>query len=180
MTAQIPDRILLDGKKYDIVGVDGGGLFNPASLGLLPTMMHTACYRGFYCLYTIEDGKLHLSELVIRTKEAQYKEIDGIQPEVDPELRLARYTELNLPMAFSGRLRIAREFMRDFYIHMGFQKPSAYRMVIDLEWEAGALKRIVDRSSEYAMKRGSFKEKYQQEDITRGIEDAFSLDLDAD
>ncbi len=55
MTAQIPDCIIWKKKQYKILGFDGDEeeslLFNPVEYGFSPMVMHTACYRGYYCTY---------------------------------------------------------------------------------------------------------------------------------
>ncbi len=57
MTGQIHDRILYQGREYSLVGVNGTGLYNPADTGMQTMMLHTACYRGFYCVYpVVADG----------------------------------------------------------------------------------------------------------------------------
>lgn len=45
------------------------------------------------------------------------------------------YPNINLPFSFTGKLRLARDFIREFYIHMGFQKPTAYKTVMDLSFD---------------------------------------------
>ena len=53
----------------------------------------------------------------------------------------ARYKDINLFVSsFTGKLRIARGFIDELHIHMGFPKPSAFKTVLDLTFEGGQLK----------------------------------------
>ena len=48
MTAQIQDCVVYQDEGYAIIGIKGEGLPEPADFGMTPTIMHTACYRGYY------------------------------------------------------------------------------------------------------------------------------------
>jgi hypothetical protein len=63
MTAQIHDTILIDEKNFSIVGVNGGGLFTPQSIGIMPVPVMSACWRGYVCQYKLDGGQLILNEL---------------------------------------------------------------------------------------------------------------------
>ena len=95
----------------------------------------------------------------------------------------ALYKDINLPVSFfTGKLRIARGFIDELYIHMGFPKPSAFKTVVDLTFEAGKLKGTKNRSREMMKKRGTFKKLYNKHckngKIGQAVEEAFSLDMD--
>ncbi|WP_188193173.1 hypothetical protein [Nonomuraea sp. SYSU D8015] len=64
MSAQIPDTVAVDGTEHDVVAIDGGPLFDPAGHGIRPAPLHTGCYRGFVCAYTIRD-RLFLHALTL-------------------------------------------------------------------------------------------------------------------
>jgi len=49
MTAQIQDCVVYQDEGYAIIGIKGEDLLEPADYGMTPTIMHTACYRGYYC-----------------------------------------------------------------------------------------------------------------------------------
>lgn len=53
MTAQIPDTFIFNGEEYSLIGMKGGDLISPEQFGMLPGMLHTACYRGFYATYEL-------------------------------------------------------------------------------------------------------------------------------
>ena len=94
----------------------------------------------------------------------------------------ATYKNINVSTLFTGQIRLAKDFIREFYVHMGFQKPSAFKTVIDLKFENGQIVEINDKSKEVAEISGSFSNHYNKRrgliGVFRRIKQAFSLDLD--
>jgi len=174
MTSQYSDVFLLNEQKFDIAGVNGDGLFEPATFGLNPIATCTACWRGFLCLYTINDDKLILDQLHINHGKGdtlapflsggeyefqQGPEINGVVP-IYPA-RSAHfenilnvdffdnvYTELNLKMGFSGGILVARDFIDSLYVHMGFHPAWKYRTVFELIFDQGDVGEIRDVSKQ--------------------------------
>jgi hypothetical protein len=184
MTAQIPDRVRYKGESYALVGIKGSRLLSPQNFGMTPTMIHTACYRGYYAEYSCTDGKLVLTTLTVKTANDKYKEINGIRPVRDPqEFSTAHtYTGLNIATAFSGGLLIAKDFIQEMYVHMGFQKPLAFKTVIELLFENGQLVNEIDYSEKMVQIRESVKEqpriaarRISETEIMEHIEHMFSL-----
>jgi hypothetical protein len=176
MTAQVPDTFIYKRKKYDLVGITGSPLISPEDFGMEPEMLHTACSRGFYATYEIIKGGIFLKELTMREKDSNYKPINKVMPKQGEDGFV--YSNIDLQLTFSGKLRLARDFIPEFYIHMGFQKPTAYKTVIDLGFEQGHLVEVKDRSEEAETKRGAFKERYGKGNLFMSIDEAFSLDMD--
>ena len=176
MTAQIPDEFIFKGKKYELIGIKGDDLFSPETFGMEPEMIHTACYRGFYAKYRFTREVLYLSELTINEKNNNYLPINGIKPIGNP-LHEMTYRKLNLIIPFTGKIRMARNFLNENYVHMGFQSPWAYETVLDITIKEGKVIDIKDRSEEFKLKWQEIK---QQEinNVVDWINDAFSLDMD--
>src|SRR5262249_23756305 len=61
MTAQISDVVVYRGRPHGIAGVNGSGLFDPREHGIRPTMISTACWRGYHCTYEVAEGCLLLT-----------------------------------------------------------------------------------------------------------------------
>lgn len=176
MTAQVSDKFLFRGEEYVLIGLKGGQLFFPERFGMTPTMINSACYRGFHCDYELTPEALHLREVTLREKDGHYLPIDGVEPEKWDYM--ANYTGLSLLVDFTGILRLAKDFIPELYIHMGFQKPTAFRTVLDVTLDAGRVVGIKDRSGDVARKRGAFKRRYESATTGQKIADAFSLDLE--
>lgn len=85
-------------------------------------------------------------------------------------------------MQFSGGLLIAKDFIEDLYVHMGFHKPWKYLTVVEFQFDAGVLLSTQDRSVEIAAIRDIEVEKYRRRDtrcetpaeMEQFVDDAFS------
>jgi len=176
MTAQIPDTFLFQGDQYDLIGISGGELASPEQFGMEPEMLDTSCYRGFYATYELTKAGLYLRELTLGEKNEQYLPIGETQPELGNGK--ATYRDLSELIPFTGQIRLAKDFIEGFYIHMGYQKPTAFKTVLDITLNNGQVMEIKDRSQEMEKKRGGFKERYESESLVQAIDDAFSLDME--
>ena len=135
MTAQISDTFLVRGKKYSLIGISGGELASPEIFGMIPAMLHTACYRGYYATYELTEDSLFLKELTLREANGNYLPIGDVQPTKDDYQ--ATYHNLNVVIPFSGNIRLAAGFIDELYIHMGHQKPTAFKIVLDITLRDG-------------------------------------------
>ncbi len=154
MTAQIPDLVLYNGKKYDLSGVDGAGLFDPAGHGIETFSSCTACWRGYQAIYKIEDGKFHLHELNCNTRENP-PEINGVKP-VEPGEYISfkyQYKDLDLNTGYSGTLVIARDFISSMYVHMGFHGADCYKDVVHFKIKDGVVTEAKDISGDMEKRR---------------------------
>lgn len=181
MTSQIPDILIWKRKKFELLGYqredEGYELFNPEKLGMSPQMMHTACYRGFYCGFRIVKNFLYLDTLCVYDGNGYYPAINGV--EVTPGGRNAsEYANINLLIPYTGLMRIGADFHEEHYIHMGFQKPSAYGIVWDLEFSEGKLIDMKDISEEVKKIEGQYHDTYHNHDIIERIDDSFKRDME--
>jgi hypothetical protein len=140
-----------------------------------PEMLHTACYRGFYATYEVKDDGLFLRELTLREKNGKYLPLAGV--EADVKKSQGTYHDLEILVPFTGKMRLAKGFIEELYVHMGFQKPTAFKYVYDMAFQDGKLVELKDRSKDVERMRGAFKKKYA-EDPFSNIDAAFSLDMD--
>jgi hypothetical protein len=196
MTAQATDTFIYKRNEYDLIGLKGNGLFSPEQFGMISEMLDTGCYRGFIAKYKIVRKQLYLQELTLREANGNYLGINVIYPEkqfvnelmkmIDDqyendrpdEVYTATYRDLKLSCPFTGKLRVARGFIKEFYIHMGYQKPTAYQTVYDFILINGKVLKVTDRSAKMEQKRGSFKSRYKANYSIDAIDAAFSLDMD--
>jgi hypothetical protein len=173
VTAQISDTFIYNGDEYALIGMKGGDFVSPEQFGMEPEMLHTACYRGFYATYELTKDSLYLRELTLREKNGRYVPIGDTQPE--QEQYQATYHNLSVAVLFTGKIRLAKDFIQELYVHMGFQKPTAFKTVLDVTLQDGKVVAILDRSAEMEQKRGAFKKHYESGNM---IEEAFSLDME--
>ena len=176
MTAQIADKFFFKGEEYSLIGLAGGELASPQQFGMTPEWVHTACYRGFYATYELTGDTLYLRELTLHEKDGHYVPIDGVEPK-DGDF-LATYQGLGVVVPFTGKLRLAKDLIDELYIHMGYQKPTAFKTVLDITLKDGRIVEVKDRSQEIEQKRGEFKKHYESGNMLQTIDEAFSLDMD--
>lgn len=176
MTAQISDTFIFKGDEYSLIGMTSGDLASPEQFGMEPEMIHTACYRGFYATYELTEKALYLRKLSLREKNENYLPIGGIEPE--QEEFQATYHGLSVLVPFTGKIRLAKDFIEELYIHMGYQKPTAFKTVLDMTLKGGQVVELKDRSQEMEEKRGAFKKHYKSGTMLQTIDEAFSLDMD--
>ena len=63
------------------------------------------------------------------------------------------YEKLRAPIWFTGGLLLARDFISDLYVHMGFHPAWKYLNVCEVLLEDGRVERIADRSAAMAEMR---------------------------
>jgi hypothetical protein len=118
--------------------------------------------------------------MTLRVNNEDYKPINGVMPILDSGQ--ATYKNINIRVPFTGQIRLAKDFIWELYVHMGYQKPSAFETVIDLKFENGQIVEISDRSKEVAEIRGGFSNHYNKRrgliGVFRRIKQAFSLDME--
>lgn len=182
MTAQIPNTVVFRKMVYDIIGLENGRLFYPEDFGFRPSMIHTACCDGFFARYLIRKSGLYLERLTIYSEDQVYPHLNRIAPKPSrQEYGCMFYDRVFLPIPYTGAIRLGRDFINRYYVHLGYQKPSGYETVIDCFFRSGALVRCVDRSREAAAIRGRFRNEFNS--FSDGsaidlIDHAFSLDME--
>ena len=177
MTAQIPDTAIYDGSEWDIIGLRGSGLPVPQDFGMEPQAPHTACWRGFHARYKITESMLILDEMTVYGLEEPAPDVNEVSP-TPGCIGSSVYQQIGLSIPFTGRLRLARDFIDAMYVHMGFQMPSAYRRVVDLSFDSGKLIGVNDRSEEAEMIRSRLGDRPVDQDMLQWIEKRFSMDID--
>jgi hypothetical protein len=186
MTAQISDRVKYQGGDYQLAGVKGAGLFDPASLGLQPVATNTANWRGYHCEYAVRDDRLELSELHIGLASPEPIAILGLAPTwetISKDTRQAGYKDMRAPIAFTGGMLIGDGFIQQMYVHMGFHPAYKYRVVHELLFEAGRLASATDQSDNMERVRRSVAGRSLQpgtdagkEEVMEWIKTTFSLE----
>lgn len=204
MTAQIPDKYRYENKEYAIVAMTKPMEFDPKNYGLEPHSSSTACWRGYWCEYAIKNGRLVLERLLLFNADNNYPDFNGVavSPQEYKEIEYFNFCdeeekhqtktipandghrtyEANMEMKYTGKILLGDEFLNDYYIHMGFQEPWAYKDLKEFEFDNGELIAITDHS-EYAEKMREqilrdpeVFERAQGGNIVDYIDRSFSLD----
>jgi hypothetical protein len=184
MTAQIPDEFTYNGEKFSLVGLRGNGLPTPEDFGVHPYFRCTACWRGFVMKYQFTDNHLILDGMLVNVKKPP--KINGVEPQNAKETGNSifdySYQNLNLKTEFTGSVLLAKDFIQQMYIHMGFQRPMAFRTVVEFQVENGDITEIRDLSKKMEKERekniykGAQPRSDSNEDIENWIKKTFSLD----
>ena len=130
MTGQISDEIVLDDQSFSVVGLQGQGLFKPEDFKILPYYTCTACWRGYLMKYRLTNHQLILDEMQVNVDNPP--KIKGIEPQIGSKLFKYHYKEMNLKSSFSGKLLLAKDFIQSMYVHMGFQRPMAFKTIVEI------------------------------------------------
>jgi len=184
VTAQINDIFKFNGVEYVVVGIDGPELFDPINEGFTPMSASTACWRGFYLTFNATDMYLYLEEMQINQDKA--KVFNDIKPVKGDSRFSHKYPNLNYKLPFTGKILIAKDFINSMYVHMGFQRPMAYKTVIELKIKEGDVLEVLDHSDMFEKRRkeDSMKDAEPQssgeKDIKDFVEKSFSREYDVD
>jgi hypothetical protein len=163
MTIQIPDTCLLGDRSYVIAAVDGAPLFDPASIGLKPHAVSSACWRGHVCTYAVAHDAFQLATLQISLYEVikagrkrtfidqQGPPINGVLPVVSSDRHAwfnNIYTQLGLDVPFTGGLLLADGFIDELADRLPFRPAWKYSTVVEVVCDAGRVRTIRDVSTE--------------------------------
>lgn len=189
MTAQIGDRFIFRGNNYSIVAISTPIKFNPIQFGITPLSLGTACWAGYWCEYDISKEGIVLKNLYINSKDNNYPPINGVEAEggEDKDFKYMGhhlYKNIGIPVKYTGKILVGKDFLREYYIHMGYQRAWAYQTLVEFIFEYGSLLDTVDHSQmaerlREEMKKNTGKPKpYIEQDIPRFVKNSFSLDID--
>jgi hypothetical protein len=182
MTGQIPDSFLYEGEVYSLIGIEEEEPFSPLDYDIMPEMASTACWRGFVLYYKLDNNYLVLQDMQLNTQEA--KKINGVKPKTTKDMFKFHYQDLNLKLDYSGKLVIARDFIDEMYVHMGFQRATSFRKVVELDFKKGELLSVNDLSEEMEKRRskdsaeGARPKTKKDKDVKKWIRDTFSRKYD--
>jgi hypothetical protein len=193
MTAQFPDLFLFNETEYAIAGIHGDAPFDPTRFGLHPVGCCTACWRGYVCTFTHFQDRLILTRLDVNL--GKYREDRSFDVQVGPAINSREpalpvdqfglfnniYTELDLPLSFSGGLLIARDFIQELYVHMGFHPAWKFQEVWELIFGEGRLIESRNVSQAMADLRARLHShpddmEWDENEILERIRSAFRLD----
>jgi len=173
MTAQRTDTFLFREEQYDVIRVERDrsipvsirmysyDVFSPKEFGLTPKQISTACWRGYYATYSEKNDKLQLVSLTINDETGRYPDINGVHAEITSSRPERFYSNIGIDLAFSGQLRLAKDFIKEMYIHMGYQTAHCFHIIYDLTFEKGVLVGVLDRSQEVE----AFRNNHSQSDM---------------
>ncbi|MEM6529111.1 MAG: hypothetical protein AAF653_12510 [Chloroflexota bacterium] len=178
MTTQEKNRIRYGGREYAVIGVRGVSLPTPDDYGVYPDAWHDGCYAGFISTYLVQGVQLYLDAFHIGQliDPNGWKPINGVKPVAVRQPAYAgsgrgrgnipagrQYCGLDVPVAFSGELLIARDYIPELHVpDRANGKPYQYREIHELWFVYGELVVATDRSGMGAKWRAKITKRRQQ------------------
>lgn len=190
MTAQVGDSFKYKSKEYNIVAISKPLEFDLQQYGITPEPCCTACWDGYWCEYEISEKGIILKNFYVNSKDDYYPEINGVLPlsEEDEKDKMFHYMGhhyykgVNIKMPYTGKIVVGKDFLREYYIHMGYQRAWAYKTLKELVFENGILIQEIDHSDMAKELRKQIKEdpdfwEKLHYNIPMFIESSFDLSL---
>lgn len=167
MTVQVRDSLNYLGERHALLACSDGQPFSPADAGYRPFTKSTACWAGFICSYQVVDGRLQLHDLSLNhrprvvpgPRRVEPPSLNGVQAVREDEMFFCdwAFSNVNLPLGFTGGVVIGRDFINDLSTHKGFHPVWEYRSVQELVFDKGRLVETNDASFDLDRRRIELK-----------------------
>ncbi|WP_196892786.1 hypothetical protein [Aureivirga marina] len=178
MTAQISDQFIYNNQFYSLTGFTEEICFHPGDYEIFTKSASTACWRGFYRTFSIENNELVAKNLNVNDSNINENPLGPIINGVKPKRNKGRfnktYENINLKIDFTGSILIGKDFIRDLYVHMGFHPAWKYETVFEFTFENGNLKKqenLSDKMSEIRQEWSKLKNKKGEETISFDLDE---------
>jgi len=96
------------------------------------------------------------------------------------------YESLGLKTKFTGTLLLAKDFISEMYVHMGFQSPDSFKTVLEIHVKEGNIIEVRDLSDKMEERRKLGRitpnrpDTLEEPDIEDWVKDRFSLEYDSE
>ena len=187
MTAQVGDRFIYKGNNYSIVAINNPIQFSPVDYGIKPVACCSTCWNGYWCDYHISTKGIMLQNLYINSEDDYYPEINNVSPEKRNKKSFKYmghhlYKNLNIFMEYTGKILIGKGFIKEYYIHMGYQRAWAYEVLEEMIFDKGKLIKTVDHSEMAKKIRKELENKEEKipktsDNISAFVHESFSLEM---
>lgn len=151
MGVQLPCTFLINDIGYDLIGMAGGNILDLDQFPMPPQDLDTACHAT----YEIVMDSLYLIGLTLKEENLHYLPVGRIRPSSGSSPIM--YQGLSMMVPFTGKMRLARDFISESNINMNYQKAIAFEKVLDLTLKDGQVMEFKNRSLEMAQKREALK-----------------------
>lgn len=161
MSAQLPDRILFQGREYDVVLSSTKKLFEPSQWGLEPVSPHEACLRGTMATFEVKEESLYLKDLRYWTRQETLPSAlsDNSKRDQESGNSFGYFCEgINALIPWSGEIVLGRAFLWPLLLPRGFQPAWKYKEVMRLFFVDGTLQAFGDVSKKIARLRADVVE----------------------
>ena len=153
MSGQMKDIFIYKDEEYSISAIEFPKLFLDVNkLRIEPIEFHTACWRGYIATFAVsERNQLVLHHLYTNNgnkRNSKASLINNKLPKVTIPQNLSKsfenykeyhYNNIDFSINYSGSIIITNDFISEKYVHMGFQSPFSYEILIQLTFKDGKL-----------------------------------------
>jgi len=193
MSGQVDDKFIFNKSEYSVSAIEFPENFlDIYSLGIKPIEFDTGCWRGYVATFAINKENLVLKKLYTNNGNDIKNEIIEINKKL-PKINIPKglcdeykntwkeytYNNINLNILYTGSIIITKGFIWDRYVHMGFQSPISFEVVIQLTFNKGKLSNINDLSEtakKIREKEIEMPENYNNfEDMIKWINNCFDV-----
>lgn len=146
-------------------------------IGSKSTALYAVSYQedsGVICELT--PAGLYLRGLKRNEEDGYHQPARKFKPEKNIHQAVCHDEDMLIP--FTGRIRLAKDFINQPRVNVAYQKALAFKTVFDITLKGGQIVGIRDRSWEMEKKREAIENCYRFPDRLERVLDAFSLDLD--
>jgi len=170
MTMQIMDVFIVFGEPMDIVATTDD-FFSPKEYGLKKEFMSTACWRGYWCKFTVDEenglvlNDLHISPSVNKNVLLNGKHITS------EDFDMGYYKDVELVIPFSGKVLFGKNQIYSVGSYM-CDAAWGYEILIEMEFVEGKVVSKKDLSS----KAKRFQRWYRFSKKLRNITEAFEYE----
>ena len=166
MTAQISDSFIFNGEDFSLTGFTDKIPFYPGDYAITPKGVSSACWRGFYRIFSIVNNELVLKKFNVNDANIENNisgpKINGVKPNLNTKGRSffnKSYENIDLKIAYTGSILIGKGFIRDLYVHMGFHPAWKFKKVFELTFDKGNLIETIDLSEKMVEVRKEVEKK---------------------
>lgn len=174
---QISYTVFINGDRYALIGMTGSNHMSSGQFGSKPTALSVTSYHeDSDVICELTPVGLYLRGLKPNEENGYHEPIREINPAKNIHQTLCHDEDVLIP--FSGRIRLAKDFINQPRVNVAYQKALAFKTVFDITLKEGHVVEIRDRSWEMEKKREAIENCYRFPDKLERVLDAFSLDLD--
>jgi hypothetical protein len=156
MAVQISYTFLINGDRYALIGIAGGDRALSKQFGMEPKKLPFANHEGFYGMYELTPAGLYLRGLDRNDENGYYLPIERIDQAKDIDQAFCDDRSALIP--FTGKIRLAKDFINQPRVNVAYQKALAFKTVFDITLKEGQVVGVKDRSWEMAQKRDAIKD----------------------
>lgn len=173
---QISFTVFINGDPYALIGMTKSNQTSSGHFGVMPIASSIPCHEDSCATYELTQAGLYSRGLMRNEDNGRRQPVTEVNPAKNVDQLTYHYDDVLIP--FTGRIRLAKDFINQPRVNVAYQKALAFKTVFDITLKEGQIVSIKDRSWEMEQKRDAIENCNRFPDRLERILDAFSLDLE--